>query len=82
MDVDSIPPGEEFVDYLKSKVDKCDIFLCIIGPNWLNVKSEDGERRLDNQDDYVRIEIAAALARKIRAIPVIVDPSSTARDNS
>jgi hypothetical protein len=73
MDVDSIPPGEEFVDYLKSKVDKCDIFLCLIGPNWLDVKTEDGERRLDNPDDYVRIEIAAALARKIRAIPVIVD---------
>jgi hypothetical protein len=73
MDVDSIPPGEEFAEYLKSKVDKCDIFLCIIGPNWLDVKSEGGERRLDNPDDYVRIEIGAALARKIRAIPVIVD---------
>jgi hypothetical protein len=73
MDVDNIPAGEDFVDYLNAQVAQCDIFLSLIGPNWLTAKSEDGARRLDNPDDYVRIEIAAALARKIRAIPVIVD---------
>src|SRR5262249_5758282 len=51
----------------------CDVFLAIIGPNWLNVTNEKGDRRLDAADDFVAIEIAAALARDIRVIPVLVD---------
>ena len=47
--------------------------LVVIGPNWLNAKDESGGRRLDNPDDFVAIEIAAALARGIRVIPVLVD---------
>jgi DNA repair exonuclease SbcCD ATPase subunit len=47
-----------------------------IGPNWLNAKDERGRRRFDNPDDYVTIEIAAALARNIRVIPVLVDGAS------
>jgi hypothetical protein len=49
------------------------LFLAVIGPNWLDVKDESGVRRLDNPDDFVTIEIAAALARDIRVIPVLVD---------
>ena len=51
----------------------CRVFLAVIGPNWLDAKDESGVRRLDNPDDFVTIEIAAALARDIRVIPVLVD---------
>src|SRR5262249_7591935 len=44
-----------------------------IGPNWLESKDEAGHRRLHNPDDFVAIEIAAALDRGIRVIPVLVD---------
>jgi PDZ domain-containing protein len=54
-------------------VAECDVVLVVIGPNWLGVKDESGGRRLDNPDDFVVIEIAAALARDIRVIPVLVD---------
>jgi hypothetical protein len=47
--------------------------LVVIGPNWLGVRDESGGRRLDNPDDFVAIEIAGALARDIRVIPVLVD---------
>ena len=73
MDVDHIPAGTDFVAHLNSQVAECDVVLVVIGPNWLGVKDESGGRRLDNPDDFVAIEIAAALARNIQVIPVLVD---------
>src|SRR6516164_2296375 len=73
MDVDHIPPGVDFVKHLNNQVAECNIFIAIIGPNWLDVRNEKGERRLDAPDDFVTIEIAAALARDIRVIPVLID---------
>jgi tetratricopeptide (TPR) repeat protein len=58
---------------LNSQVAACDVVLVVIGPNWLDAKDESGSRRLDNPDDFVAIEIAAALARDIHVIPVLVD---------
>ena len=73
MDVDHIPAGTDFVAHLNSQVAECNVVLVVIGSNWLGAKDESGGRRLDNPDDFVRIEIAAALARDIRVIPVLVD---------
>ena len=61
MDVDNIPVGRDFEDYLKSQVAACDAMLAVIGPNWLTAKDETGKRRLDNPDDFIVIEIGAAL---------------------
>jgi hypothetical protein len=72
MDVDQIPAGIDFVAHLNSQVAACNVLLVLIGPHWLNV-NEAGERRLHQPDDFVAIEIAAALARDIRVIPVLVD---------
>src|SRR5262245_39022006 len=77
MDVDHIPAGVDFVDFLRSQVAACDVFLAVIGPNWLDAKDDSGRRRFDNPDDFVTIEIAAALARNIRVIPVLVDGART-----
>jgi hypothetical protein len=73
MDVDHIPAGVDFLEYLHSQVAACDVFLAVIGPSWLDAKDDDGRRRFDNPDDFVTIEIAEALARNIRVIPVLVD---------
>jgi tetratricopeptide (TPR) repeat protein len=73
MDVDHIPPGVDFVNHLNNQVAACDVFIAVIGPNWLDAANEKGTRRLDAPDDFVAIEIAAALARNIRVIPVLVD---------
>ena len=62
MDVDNIPAGVDFVGHLSAQVAACDVFLAIVGPNWLNAMGETGCRRIDNPDDFVRIEIAAAPA--------------------
>jgi TIR domain-containing protein len=72
MDVDHIPAGVDFVIHLSRQVAACDVFLALIGPSWLDARNEKGERRLHDPDDFVAIEIEAALARNIRLIPVLV----------
>ncbi|MEZ5936841.1 MAG: toll/interleukin-1 receptor domain-containing protein [Hyphomonadaceae bacterium] len=72
MDVDGIEPGMDFIEVLNERVGACDIVLAVIGPNWLTSEDERG-RRLDHEDDFVRIELEAALARDIRVVPVLVD---------
>lgn len=71
MDVDAIPLGVDFVD--SAEVAKCDVLLAIIGPTWLEAHDEDGNRRLDDEHDFVRIEIAAALERDIPVIPILLE---------
>jgi hypothetical protein len=72
MDVNNIPVGEDFVAHLNSQVAACDVLLAVIGRKWLKAKDKRGQR-LHQPDDFVAIEIAAAITRKIRVIPVLVD---------
>src|SRR5262245_17831122 len=73
MDVDAIPLGTNFSKVLHEEVAKCGVLLAVIGANWLDARDEHGNRRLDNPNDFVRIEIAAALQRDIPVIPVLLD---------
>ena len=73
VDVDSIPVGFDFVEYLSSQVAACDAMVSIVGSNWSKATDENGRRRLDNPEDFVFLEIAAALARDIPVVPVLVD---------
>ena len=72
-DVDSIEPGEDFVERITAAVASCDVLLALIGPQWLTITDENGRRRLDDPKDWVRLEIETALTRKIRVIPILVD---------
>jgi len=72
MDLDTIQPGEDFVDVLERRVGESDVLVAVVGKGWLDSKDEHGSRRLDEADDYVRRELAAALSRKIRVIPALV----------
>ena len=80
MDLDSIDPGIDFVDYIEDAIESCAVLIAVIGPGWLTVEDTPGERRLDNPDDFVRAEIAAALKRKdVRVIPVLVGDATMPR---
>jgi murein DD-endopeptidase MepM/ murein hydrolase activator NlpD len=69
-----------FKTYLQEKVDTYDTMLVIIGNSWLTMTEESGERRLDNPNDFVRIEIAAALQRPdMQVIPVLVQGATMPR---
>jgi TIR domain len=73
MDVDAMKPGIDFVKQLDTQVSQCHVVLAVIGPHWLDIKDHSGQRRLDSERDYVRIELASALKRDIPVIPVLVD---------
>ncbi len=72
-DVDSIGLGDDFVEVITNAVGSCDVLLALIGSQWLTITNENGLRRLDDPDDFVRLEIEAALARDVRLIPILVD---------
>lgn len=72
IDVDTIQPGEDFVQVIEEKVGACDALVAVIGKQWVSVLDEAGKRRLDDPHDFVRLEITAALARNVRVIPVLV----------
>ena len=67
-DVDTIPIGTDFREYLNNQVGECDILLAIIGDQWIEILKQ----RLSDPKDFVRIEIQAALERDIPVVPVLV----------
>ena len=75
-DVDSIEPGDDFTEVIANAVGSCDVLLALIGDRWLTATNSAGKRRIDNFDDFVRLEIEAALARNIRVVPILVSEVS------
>src|SRR5271166_5221196 len=73
LDVDNIDLGVDWYNVLTDRVGACDALVAVIGRNWLSTADKDNRRRLDDPDDFVRIEIEAALKRNVRVIPVLVD---------
>ncbi len=72
-DVDDIPLGADFRRTLEGEVSACDVLLAVIGPTWLEASDEQNRRRIDDPDDFVRIEVAAGLRREdVLVIPVLV----------
>jgi hypothetical protein len=73
MDVDSLAYGVDFTRAVIDAVSRCDVLLALIGRDWLAITDNKGRRRLDNPNDWVRVEIETALQRDIRVVPVLVD---------
>jgi Tfp pilus assembly protein PilF len=72
MDIDTLEPGVDFVEVIEKAVGSCQVLIVVMGQEWLRVKDAAGRRRLDDPADYVRLELATALQRNIRVIPVLV----------
>jgi hypothetical protein len=81
MDVDTIALGVDFAEVITQAVSTCHVLLAVIGPRWVTGTDEGGRRRLDDPDDIVRLEIAAALERDIRVIPILVEGAVMPRRN-
>lgn len=73
MDVATIEPGQEFPEEIARTVQRCQAFVVVIGPTWLEQRAPDGNRRIDDPDDYVRFEIERAIASGRPIFPVLVD---------
>jgi TIR domain len=75
-DLDTIQPGDDFLQAMSGGIASCQVFLVVIGRNWLTATGADGGRRLDDPSDHVRAEVAEALQRGVRIIPVLVQRAS------
>jgi membrane protein DedA with SNARE-associated domain len=72
-DVETMDFGVDLVQTLNETVAKCDVLIAVIGPKWLDERDHAGKRRLDDPKDFVRNEIAIALERGIRVIPIFIE---------
>jgi hypothetical protein len=78
MDVDSIEPGGNFRQIIDEALARSSVFVLLIGKSWLGGSAS----RIHDPEDFVRYEVASALSRNIRIIPVLVNDATmpTARD--
>jgi hypothetical protein len=84
MDIDTIQPGEDFGEAIRRAVEQSDVFLTVIGAQWLTATGPSGGRRLDDPADFVRVEIESALQRAadhddVRVIPTLVQGAEMPR---
>jgi hypothetical protein len=79
IDVDSIEPGADFIQALHRSLADTAAVLIVIGPRWTTVTGADGTKRLDNPQDFVRLEVEAALGRTIPVVPVLVQGATMPR---
>ncbi len=71
-DIDHIAPGQDFVQVLDSSLNRSSVLLVVIGKRWVG-SGRVGARRIDQPDDFVRLEVAAGLRRPdLRVIPVLI----------
>ncbi len=73
MDIDTLKAGVDFVDVIEKTVERPDVLIAMIGNEWLDARDERGNRRLDNPEDWVRLEIATALKKEeLLVVPTLV----------
>ncbi|MFY1689499.1 toll/interleukin-1 receptor domain-containing protein [Plantactinospora sp. WMMB782] len=69
----SLGPGLDFPPEIWYQLKRSTVLLALIGPRWLTLEDDSGNRRIDHPKDYVRREIRRALKRDIRVIPLLLD---------
>lgn len=79
IDIDTIRPGVDFGEAITRAVASCDAVIALIGREWLTATDAEGRRRLDVSDDFVRLELEAALERDVAVIPTFVQGSEPPR---
>lgn len=72
MDVDTIALGRDFRKVIRERLESCDLMLALVGREWIAAKDPAGRRRLDDPNDFVRLEIETAMGRGIPVTPVLL----------
>lgn len=72
LDVDALAPGTDYARRIREAIDSAGAAIIVISGNWAAVADEHGHRRLDNPNDFVRLEVRAALTTNTLVIPVLV----------
>jgi|GEM_PF-845646 len=72
-DVETLEPGLNFDQSIAKALSESKVLLAMIGPHWLKVSDSKGVKRLQKPEDWVRKEIAEAIKRGLRVIPILVN---------
>lgn len=72
-DITGVPGGAHFAQVLHEKLQSCCAMVVLIDPRWV---SDEGRRRLHEPNDWVRLEVEAALRRGIAIFPVLLDDTA------
>ncbi len=73
MDLDAIPLGVDFPNYVEAELRKTDFLLVIIGSRWSGPLTN-GAHRIDEAGDQVRMEVATGLSNgTTTVIPLLID---------
>jgi TIR domain len=56
MDVAAIQKGRDFRKAIDESIATCGVLLAVIGTKWVDAKNENGDRRLEDPFDFVRLE--------------------------
>lgn len=81
IDIDKIELGVDFVRRIEEAVGKSEVLVVVIGRQWLTSTNEQGQRRLEDPNDFVRLEIATALEKGTPVIPALVDGADMPRED-
>lgn len=73
LDTSAIEPGAPWPDRLRQALADATHVLVVIGTEWLAERDQFGRRRIDDDQDWVRQEIATALTAGKIVIPVLLD---------
>lgn len=76
MDIEKLEPGVDFTQAIARSLDSCDVLFAVIGPEWAGPENQKGITRINQPNDWVRIELETALKRNIWLIPVLVRGAS------
>jgi hypothetical protein len=72
-DHDSMELGTVYPERIRGALRECETMIAVIGPHWLDARGADGLRRIDNPNDWVRVELRTAFQRRIPVVPVLLD---------
>lgn len=70
-DIATMRLGFDFRKQIEETLQRSDVLLAVVGPEWLG-SVEGAEARINDEADFVRIEVSTALKREIPVIPVLV----------
>jgi CARDB/TIR domain len=71
-DIEDIDAGIDFVEEIIRTVSSSQALIAVVGPTWLTATDAEGQRRLEDPKDFLRLEIRTAIKQGIRVIPVLV----------
>jgi formylglycine-generating enzyme required for sulfatase activity len=69
----AIELGDDFVEQIELHLSDCQVMLTLIGDGWADAADDDGNRRFDDSDDRLLLELATAFEKRVRVVPVLID---------